>query len=117
MSDEFSINRVDSNLARQEFNFQVVQAVQNEAMAEAAKTVREPEKQSEVKQQEEEARKQQQKQQMFKISHTELQFEIDQDTSEITLKIIDRDTKEILRTIPQRSFSDLSVAELFELST
>jgi uncharacterized FlaG/YvyC family protein len=46
-----------------------------------------------------------------------LQFEVDNDTGDVTVKVIDQETKEILRTIPQRDFRDLSVAELFSLST
>lgn len=115
MSDEFAVKRVGPTTP--DYNFQVLQAQQqNQAVAESVKastTVQETEKQSESKP-EEESSKDNPK---FSWKNVGLQFEVDNDTGDVTVKVIDQETKEILRTIPQRDFRDLSVAELFSLST
>ncbi|MCJ7532283.1 MAG: flagellar protein FlaG [Anaerolineales bacterium] len=115
MSDEFAVKRVGPTTP--DYNFQALQAQQqNQAVAESVKastTVQETEKQSESKPEEERSKDKPK----FNINNVGLQFEVNNDTGDVTVKIIDRDTKEVLRTIPQRDFRDLSVAELFSFST
>jgi len=115
MSDEFAVKRVGPTTP--DYNFQVLQAQQqNQAVAESVKastTVQETEKQSESKPEEERSKDTPK----FNLNNVGLQFEVDNDTGDVTVKVIDQETKEILRTIPQRDFRDLSVAELFSLST
>jgi uncharacterized FlaG/YvyC family protein len=115
MSDEFAVKRVGATTP--DYNFQALQAQQqNQAVIESVKastTVQETEKQSESKPEEERSKDKP----TFNINNADLQFEVNNDTGDVTVKIVDRETKEILRTIPQRDFRDLSVAELFSLST
>ncbi|GEM_PF-3236876 len=117
MTDQMNVNRIGGvTNPQQEINFQVLQAQQNAAAAAATiKNVEQPDKKAEAKEQSEEGRKQEQK--AFKqLNAVEMQFEIDRETNEITLKIMDKETKEIIRTIPERAWSDLSVAELFKIT-
>jgi uncharacterized FlaG/YvyC family protein len=115
MSDEFVVKRVGPPAP--DYNFQAIQAQQqNQAVIESVKastTVKETEKQSESKPEDERSKDNTK----FNINLVDLQFEVNNDTGDVTVKIVDRETKEILRTIPQRDFRDLSVAELFSFST
>jgi len=116
MSDQFSINRVGT-VPGQEFNYQAAQAQQNATLAANIKTVEQPDKKSEAKKDKpEEERKEEQKALRQIINNVEMDFDVDRETNEITLKILDKETKEIIRTIPERAWGDLSVAELFKIT-
>ena len=119
MSDEFAVKRVGATTP--DYTFQALQAQQqSQAIAEsvkAATTIQETEKQSETKPEEERNTQNKLKQPQLNFNSVSLQFEVDSETGDVTLRIVDRESKEILRTIPQRDFTDLSVAELFSLST
>jgi len=91
-------------------------AQQSAAVAATVKNVEQSDKKSEAKSKSDEQRKQEQQQEMRKINTVEMQFEVDSETNEVTLNILDKETKEILRTIPERSWGDLSVAELFKVT-
>lgn len=119
MSDQFSVNRVGT-VPGQEFNYQAAQAAQqNAAMATTIKNVEQPDKKSETnKDKPEEERNEEQQQAAIHsiIKNVEMDFDVNPETNEITLTILDKETKEILRTIPERDWSDLSVAELFRVT-
>ncbi len=117
MTDQISVNRIGTvTNPQQEINLQMLQAQQNAAMAASAiKNVEQPDKKAETREQNDEGRKQEQKA-FRQLSAVEMQFEINRETNEITLKIMDKETKEIIRTIPERAWSDLSVAELFKIT-
>jgi uncharacterized FlaG/YvyC family protein len=115
MSDQFNIGKVGSTPG-QDYNYQaVVQLQQNAVAAPAVKNVEQPDKKSESKTKSDEQRKQEQ-QALRNINNVEMQFDVNSDTNEITLTIMDKETKEIIRTIPERSWGDLSVAELFKVT-
>lgn len=44
-----------------------------------------------------------------------LKFQVDSDTNEITILILDRESKQVLRTIPPEELSKLRAGDLFEL--
>jgi len=117
MTDQLSVNRVGAvSNSQQEINLQALQAQQSAtAMTAVIKNVEQPEKKAETKEQSEEGRKQEQKTYQA-FNEVEMQFEVNRETNEITLKIMDKETKEIIRTIPERAWSDLSVAELFKIT-
>jgi len=115
MSDQFSVNRIGTAQNNQEISYQAIQAQQNATIAANVKTVEQPEKKSETKEKSDEGRKQEH-QALKQLNTVDMQFEVNRDTNEITLNIVDRETKEIIRTIPERSWSDLSVAELFKVT-
>lgn len=116
MSEQFTINKIGTVPTNQEINsYQAMQAQQNAAIAATIKNVEQPDKKSEAKEKSDEGRKQE-KQAFQRLNSVEMQFEVNRETNEITLKIMDKETKEILRTIPERNWSDLSVAELFKVT-
>lgn len=117
MTDQMSVGRIGGvTNPQQEINLQALQMQQNAAVTAATiKNVEQPDKKAETKEQTEEGRKQEQKA-YRQLSAVEMQFEINRETNEITLKIMDKETKEIIRTIPERAWSDLSVAELFKIT-
>jgi uncharacterized FlaG/YvyC family protein len=118
MSDQFSINRVGT-VPGQEYNYQAAQAAQqNAAMATTIKNVEQPDKKSETQKDKSEEERNQEQQATFRnvFRNVEMDFNVDQDTNEITLNILDKDTREIIRTIPERAWKDVSVAELFRVT-
>lgn len=118
MSDQFSINRVGT-VPGQEYNYQAAQAAQqNAAMATTIKNVEQPDKKSEANKDKPEEERHVDQQAAFRkiIKNVEMDFDVDPETNEITLTILDKETKEILRTIPERDWNELSVAELFRVT-
>ncbi len=57
------------------------------------------------------------KRQASKALYTDvhLKFQVDDDTKEITVLILDRISKEVIRTIPPEELSNLRAGDLFEL--
>lgn len=118
MSDQFSINKVGT-VPGQEYNYQAAQAAQqNASLATTIKNVEQPDKKSETKKDKPEEERKDEQQAIIRqsLKNVEMDFDVDRETNEITLKIRDKETKEILRTIPERAWGDLSVAELFKVT-
>jgi len=116
MSDQLSINRITPNTPSQEYNYQAAQAHQQNTLVQTAvKNVEQSDKKPETKEKSGEQSKQD-RQIKLPFRSVEMQFEVNEDTSQVTLKILDKETKQIIRTIPESAWQELSVAELFKIS-
>jgi uncharacterized FlaG/YvyC family protein len=117
MSDQFSVSRVATNNANQEYNYHAThqaQQQQNTITQSAVKNVEQPEKKSQTKDQNEEERKQENAMRT-PFRSIEMQFDVNQDTNQVTLTMLDKETKEVIRTIPETEWDKLSVSELFKI--
>lgn len=116
MADQLSINRISPSAPSQEYNYQAVQTHQQNTLVQTAvKNVEQSDKKPETKEKSSEESKQD-RNVNFPFKSVEMQFEVNEDTSQITLKILDKETKQIIRAIPESAWQELSVAELFRVS-
>jgi uncharacterized FlaG/YvyC family protein len=117
MSDQFTVSRVATNNANQEYNYHAAsqtQQQQNTVTQSAVKSVEQSEKKSQTKDQTEEERNQENAVRL-PFKSIEMQFDVNQDTNQVTLTMLDKETKEVIRTIPETEWDKLSVSELFKI--
>ncbi len=116
MSDQYAVNKIGTE-NQQDYNYQILQAQQSAATAATnIKNVEQSEKKSETQKDKSEEERNKEKEAMRALRDVEMNFDVDQDTNEVTLTIVDKETQKIIRTIPERTWGELSVAELFKIT-